>query len=118
MKVPSLFSISHLFSDLSSTIVVGESIEFRIVQNFVTKPHSSVGRFSRLENRRLDHSARPIFILRIDDSHCDRKHFSITAVRCFNNGYLGKQLGKNIVQSAQESMDWCTGHLKYCCTRG
>ena len=32
--------------------------------------------------------ARPIFLLRIDDSHCDRIHSS---VRCFNNGLVGKQ---------------------------
>ena len=32
-----------------------------------------------------------IFLLRIDDSHCDRIHSSLTAVRCFDNGYLGKK---------------------------
>ena len=30
-------------------------------------------------------------LLRIDDSHCDRIHSSLTAVRCFDNGYVGKQ---------------------------
>ena len=35
--------------------------------------------------------ARPLFFPRIDDSHCDRIHFSLTAVRCFDNGYVGKQ---------------------------
>ena len=34
--------------------------------------------------------ARPIFFPRIDDSHCDRIHSSLTTVRCFDNGYLGK----------------------------
>ena len=27
----------------------------------------------------------------IDDSLCDRIHSSLTAVRCFDNGYVGKQ---------------------------
>ena len=25
-----------------------------------------------------------------DDSHCDRIHSSLTAVHCFDNGYVGK----------------------------
>ena len=35
--------------------------------------------------------ARPIFFQRIDDIHCDRIHSSLTAVHCFDNGYVGKQ---------------------------
>ena len=35
--------------------------------------------------------ARPIFFPRIDDSHCDRNHSSLTAVWCFDNAYVGKQ---------------------------
>ena len=57
----------------------------------------------RRENRRslVRSLAWPVFFLRIDDSHCDRIHSSLTAVRCFENRYLGKQqwLKKNIVQS-------------------
>ena len=34
--------------------------------------------------------ARPIFSLRIDDSHCDKIHSSLSAVCCFDNGYVGK----------------------------
>ena len=34
--------------------------------------------------------ARPIFFLRIDDSHCNRIHSSLSAVHCFDNGYVGK----------------------------
>ena len=34
--------------------------------------------------------ARPIFFLRIDDSHCDRIHSSLTVVNCFDNGLIGK----------------------------
>ena len=30
--------------------------------------------------------------MRIDDCHCDRIHPSLTNVRCFDNGYVGKQL--------------------------
>ena len=46
-----------------------------------------------LENRRwlVRSPARPIFFPRIDDSHCDKIHSSLTAVRCFDNGYMGKQ---------------------------
>ena len=47
----------------------------------------------RLENRRslVRFLARSIFFSWIDDSHCDRSHSSLTAVCCFNNGYVGKQ---------------------------
>ena len=34
---------------------------------------------------------RLIFFPRIDDIHCDRIHSSLTVVRCFDNGYVGKQ---------------------------
>ena len=34
---------------------------------------------------------RPIFFPRIYGGHCDRIHSSLTAVRCFDNGYVGKQ---------------------------
>ena len=41
----------------------------------------------RLENRRslVRSLAWPIFFSRIDDSYCDRIHFSLTAVRCLDN---------------------------------
>ena len=32
-----------------------------------------------------------IFFPRIDDSHCHRIHSSLTAVCCFDNGYVEKQ---------------------------
>ena len=35
--------------------------------------------------------AQPILYPRIDDSHCDRIHFYLTAVYFFCNGYVGKQ---------------------------
>ena len=37
------------------------------------------------------HTNAQKFFPRIDDSHCDRIHSSLTAVHCFNNGYVGKQ---------------------------
>ena len=38
----------------------------------------------------FDHRAWLIFFPRIDDSHCDRIHSSLTAVHCFDDGYVGK----------------------------
>ena len=32
-----------------------------------------------------------IFFPRIEDSHCDRMHSSLTSVHCFDNGNVGKQ---------------------------
>ena len=31
-------------------------------------------------------------LFRIDYSHCDRIHSSLTTVHCFDGGYVGKQL--------------------------
>ena len=66
-----------------------------------------------------------IFFPGIDDSHCDRIHSSLTAVRCFDKGYLGKQpvawkeySADYLLKELQENMDRCTGRrdiqLKYC----
>ena len=45
-----------------------------------------------------------------DDSHCNRIHSSLTAVNCFDHGYVGKQLvAEYWLKELQESMDWCTG---------
>ena len=61
--------------------------------------------------------ARPIFLPRTDDSHCDRIHSSLAAAHCFDNGYVGKQLVawkeycvEYWVREFQECMDSCTGH--------
>ena len=61
-------------------------------------------------------SAWPIFFQRIDDSHFDRIHSSLTAVHCFHNGYVGKQpvawkeyCAEYWLKDCQESMDRCTG---------
>ena len=61
--------------------------------------------------------AQPIFFPRIDDSHCDRIHSSLSAVRCFNNGYVGKQpvalkeyFTEYLLKEFQERMDRYTGN--------
>ena len=58
---------------------------------------------------------QPIFFPRID-GHCDRIHSSLTAVRCFDNGYVGKQpvswkenSAEYWLKELQESIDSCTG---------
>ena len=60
--------------------------------------------------------ARPIFFPRIDDSHCDRIHISVSAVRCFDSGYMGKQpvawkeyCAEYWFNELLKSMDRCTG---------
>ena len=60
---------------------------------------------------------RPIFFPRIDGSHYNRINFSLTAVRCFDNGYMRKQpvawkeyCAEHWLKELQESMDRCTGH--------
>ena len=60
---------------------------------------------------------RPIIFPSIDDSHFDRIHSSLTTVRCFDNGYVGKQpvaweeyCAEYWLKEQQESKDRCTGH--------
>ena len=71
-----------------------------------------------IENRKLlvRSPARPIFFLRIDDGHWNRIHSPLTAVCCFDNGYLRKQpvawneyCAEYWLKDLQESMDRCTG---------
>ena len=57
--------------------------------------------------------ARPIFFPRTDDSHCNR---ILTAVSCFDNGYVGKHpvawkeyCAEYWLKELQESMNRCTG---------
>ena len=64
----------------------------------------------------LDPWAQPIFFLRIDDSHSDRIHSFLTAVYCFENGYVGKQqvawkeyCVEYWLKELKESMERCTG---------
>ena len=68
----------------------------------------------------VDPPARPIFFSKIDDSHCDRIHPSLTVFHCFDGGHFKKRsqwLGKKKrhfaeywLKELQESMDMCTGH--------
>ena len=59
--------------------------------------------------------AQTIFFPRIDDSHCDTIHSSLTTVRCSHKGYVGKQAVawkeycvEYWLKELQESMDGCT----------
>ena len=49
-----------------------------------------------IHGMRTGRSNIPIFFPRIDDSHFNMFHTSLTAVRCFEDGNVGKQLGRNI----------------------
>ena len=55
--------------------------------------HSYVGSIQdlRTEGCWLDPGALPKFFPLIDDSHYNRIHSYLTAVHCFNNGFVGKQ---------------------------
>ena len=55
------------------------------------KSHSSVGSIADLRTGGRWFDPRLVFFPRIDDSHCYRIHSSLTVVRCFDNGYVGKQ---------------------------
>ena len=59
--------------------------------------------------------ARPISFPRIDDSHCNRIHSSLTAVPCFDNSNVGKQAmawkeycADYWSKELQQSMNRCT----------
>ena len=84
-----------------------------LVQEDGPKPHSSVGSVADLRtgDRRFDpllgqYSFRTLM----------KVHSSLTAVRCFDNGYVGKQPvvwkeyhAEYWLKELQESMDSCTG---------
>ena len=69
---------------------MSQTTNFRLFQ---AKPQSSVGSIVDLRTggRWFDPPARPIFFPKIENSHCTRIHSSLTAVRCFDSGYVGKQ---------------------------
>ena len=61
--------------------------------------------------------ARPMFLSRIDDGHCDRIHSSLTSVYCLDNKYVRNQpvalkeyCAEYWLNELQASMDRCTGH--------
>ena len=87
--------------------------------SFSAEPNRSVGSVadSRREGRWFDPCSANI-LPKIDDSHCDRIHFSLSAVRYFDNGYVGKQpvawkeyCAEYWLKELQESMDKFTGRL-------
>ena len=89
-----------------------------LLQNFGPCPIAqSVAYRTWKQGLQVRSPARPIpySFSRIDDSHWDRTHSSLTAVHCFDNGYVGKQpLGwkeycvEYWLKELQESMDRCT----------
>ena len=80
-------------------IVVCKLFQFGRVQNFIVWERVKTSKFSiRLPlysnyfpSQRIHGQARPLFLLRIDDSHWDWIHSSLIAVLCFDDGYVGKQ---------------------------
>ena len=70
----------------------------------------------RTGGRWFDPRVWPIFFPRINDRHCNRIHSSLTAVHCFDHGYVGKQpvaCGEYCLEywykEFQESMDRGSG---------
>ena len=81
------------------------------------EPHSSVGSVQDLRKGVLSPgSASQRFFPRIDDSHCDRIHSSLTSVYCFDDGWLCRRAASGWpaycaeywLKELQESMDSCT----------
>ena len=92
---------------------------FRCLTLSVAEPHSSVGSIQDLRavGRWFDHRlGLSLFFPRIDDSHCVRIHSFLTAVQCFDSGYVGKQpvawkeyCAEYWLKQLQDSMDGCPG---------
>ena len=64
---------------------------FHLFSYVQLSPYSSVGILEDLVRRDcwFDSPAPPTFFPRIDDSN--KIYFSLSAVHCFDNGYVGKQ---------------------------
>ena len=102
---------------LVSILVLLQLMLILIMHSFA-KPHSSVGSVADFRTgvrwfdpRLAQYSFRGLMI-----AICDRIHFSLTAVRCFDNDYVGKQpvawkeyCAEYRLKELQESMDRCTG---------
>ena len=73
------------------------------------EPYSSVDSIVDLRTggRWFDPGLTQCLFPGIDDTHCNRIHSSLTAVLCFDHGYVGKQ--PVTWKELQESMDRCTG---------
>ena len=85
--------------------------KFRLVLIGRAKPHSSVGSVPDLttEGRWFDPRLGQ-YLSEIDDSHCDRIHSYLTAVRCFEMVMAWKENGAEYwLKDFQKSMDSFTG---------
>ena len=82
-------SICSLICRLSTLIWYISCIAIRVSAEL----HSSVGSVADLRTggSMVRSPARQVFFPRVDDSHCDSIYSSLTAVRCFDNGYVGRQ---------------------------
>ena len=97
---------------------IRRSIKNRFSLNVQAVPHSTVGSVRTWEQGFAGSipGRGPIFFPTIDYSHCDRIHSSLTAVLCFDNGYVGKHpmawkeyCAEYCFKELQESMVRCTG---------
>ena len=111
--------MERFFLDTVEQIVrVGENAAAEFLNFLLCRvPYLSRQR-TGLKNRRslIRSSAWPIFFPRIDDSHFDRIDSSLTAVHCFDSGYVVNQpvawkeyYAEYWFKEVQESMDRCTG---------
>ena len=82
------------------------------------RPRNSVDSVEDLRTggRWFDPPARQIFFPRIDESHCDWIHSSLTAIHCFDDDYVGEQpmawekyCAEYSLKVLKESIDRCTG---------
>ena len=63
-----------------------------VFKRFLAEPHSSVGSVADLRTGGCWFDLRiPVFFPRTDDSHCNGIHSSLTAVICFDIGYVEEQ---------------------------
>ena len=88
------WSIFRISKDQSKFSRVLYTIKYIDLQHYDKPiPCSSVSCIVDLRTggRWFESLAQPIFSLRIDGSHCDRIHSSLTTVHCFKDGYMGKQ---------------------------
>ena len=99
--------------DFGHSFCKGSLTLYHTSPTFNAKPHSSVGSVADLRPGGRWFPA--IFFSRIDDSYCDRIHSSVTAVLCFDNGYVRKKplawkeyCAEDWLKEHQESID-CTG---------
>ena len=117
MASTSVFEISGFFVFSTFIIQLGYLVNEGTLPNKTCRAPELSRMRTGLEDRRslVGSPARPIFFPRIDDSQCDSIHTSLTSVRCFNNGYVGKQpvawkeyCAEHWLNELQESMGRCT----------